>query len=60
MSVMCSVAKEKDVVTFELVAGRNGDPIYKIACYNGEKWMSASYRDFDAAYATWKLVSQMV
>lgn len=59
MSVMCSVAKEKAVVTFELVAGRNGEPRFKIAWYNGEKWMSAVYDTFDAAYTTWKLVSQM-
>ena len=60
MAIMCSVAKEKDVVTFEMVAGRNGDPVFKISWYNGKKWMTARYKDFVSASATWKLVSQMV
>lgn len=60
MSVMCSVVRDSNVVTFELVAGKNGDPIYRIAWYNGKKWMVARYRRFDDAYQTWKLVSQMV
>lgn len=60
MSVMCSVAKENNVVTFEMVAGKDGNPIFRIAWYNGKRWMTARYRHFDDAYQTWKLVSNMV
>ena len=60
MSVMCSVAKEKDVVVFAVDVARNGDPIFKISWYNGKCWKTARYRNFDDAYQTWRLVSQMI
>lgn len=60
MAVMCSEVKNGNVVTFELVAGRNGDPIFKISWYNGKCWKSARYRHFDDAYQTWKLLTTMV
>lgn len=60
MSVMCSVAKDNDVVVFELGVAKNGDPVYKISWYNGKRWKTARYKNFDDAYHTWKLVSQMI
>ncbi len=60
MAVMCSVVKNSNMVVFDLGMARNGDPVYKISWYNGKRWMSARYRNFDDAYQTWKLVSQMV
>ena len=60
MSVMCSVAKAKDVVVFILDIAENGDPLFKISWYKGKKWETAEFRHFEDAYQTWKLVSNMI
>lgn len=60
MSIMCSEVKGDNVVMFELVAGKNGDPIYKISWYNGTRWMSARYKHFEDAHQTWRLLSRMI
>ena len=60
MSVMCTVVENNNVVAFELVAGRNGDPMFKISWYNGKRWKTARYSNFDDAYQTWKLLKAMI
>lgn len=60
MSIMCSAVTKKDLVMFEIVPGRNGDPVYKISWYNGKKWSYARYRRFDDAHSTWRLISRMI
>ena len=55
--IMCSAVGERDFVIFDIGVSKRGEPIYRISWYNGEKTVSAVYRSFEAARATWKMLT---
>lgn len=60
MGVMCSAITGDRFVTFDLGIAPNGNTIYRISVWNGEKWSYAKYRSFEAARKTFKLLSRNV
>ncbi len=58
--IMCSAVGAKDMVVFDIGVNKRGDPVYRISWFKDGKWAYARYKNFDAAYATWKMISQMI
>lgn len=60
LGIMSSTAIGNNVVTLDLGIDRIGNPIYQIAWFNGRKWRHTYYRNSREAYATYKMILEMI
>lgn len=59
-NIICSVVGAKDVVTIDLGINRRGDPVYRVSWFRDGKWTYARYHSMKEAYATLKMIEQMI
>lgn len=58
--ILCSAVINGEVVTLDIGVTKRGDPVYRISWYRNGKWVRARYTTFDAAHATWKMLTQVI
>lgn len=59
-AVMLSEVRGRKVITFEIGVGDNGEPVFRVAVFNGKRWNDVCYRDLREAYATYKFLKRVV
>jgi hypothetical protein len=59
-AVMLSDVIGGKIRSLEIGVGPNGNPIYRVAIYNGKTWKGAIYRSFDAALTTYKFLRRVM
>lgn len=59
-AVTLSEVRRRKLITMEIGVGPNGDPIYRVALFNGKKWSSACYYDLRDAYTTYKFLKRVI
>ena len=60
MSIMCSAVTETKMVTCELEIAPNGKSLYVISLWDGKEWHRETYRSFNAAQKTFRLLSRVI
>ena len=58
--IMLSDVTEDGLLTLELGVKPNGEPVYRVAVYDGKRWKGARYNTFKAAHATYKLLLRVI
>ena len=59
-AVNLSEVRGRKLITMEIGVKPNGDPIYRVAVFNGKKWSSARYNDLRDAYTTYKFLTRVI
>jgi hypothetical protein len=53
-AVMISDVTDGGILILEQGLKPNGDPIYRVAVYDGKRWKGARYHSFNAAVTTYR------
>ena len=60
MAIMLSTAKGNNVLTLDMGIRPDGRAMYRICWWNGKKWSIVRYGRIKEAYATFKMMEQML
>lgn len=58
--IMMSDVTEKGIITLEIGVKPNGNPIYRVAVYDGNQWTGARYGTLKTAITTYRFLKRVI